>query len=343
MANYRQIHVHMWDEDEWVLDLKPLERYLFIYLFSNPLTSPSGLYKLPMRTMEFHTGLTFEQIIPMLAKFAADGKAYYESGVVYVSNMLKRNMGNLENPSNKLWGRVKSDIMAIPSDNRLKWLCVERLPASCTFKAKLWVQNPMRRPKAPSAPNKPLQAPSSVAPEQEHDQDQEHEKEQEQEQAPSNSPGGGAEIPPRDEYGPTDEPGGPAMMTSAEQKAISGIWQAKMGSLCPPKVLCYIGPKMREYDGVHGRSALEWGIEVLKEGIDGTNNQRGPPPKYMDVIFERWNAEGFQAPRKPYGERVDERADNRDMAERMRRELRRDGIPGDRIEAAIKAELGEGY
>jgi len=45
MANYRQIHTQIW-RDNWFLELRPDEKLLFIYLFSNDNSNLAGIYEI---------------------------------------------------------------------------------------------------------------------------------------------------------------------------------------------------------------------------------------------------------------------------------------------------------
>ena len=56
MAEFRSVKCAMWREDDWFQGLKPDERLLFIYLFTNPSAPVAGIYRLPLRTMAFESG-----------------------------------------------------------------------------------------------------------------------------------------------------------------------------------------------------------------------------------------------------------------------------------------------
>lgn len=88
MAKYRQVHVHIW-KDGWFLDLEPMYKLFFIYLFTNERASISGIYELSRRVMAFESGLTFSEIDGALQAFDTEGKAYYDDGVVWVPNLRK--------------------------------------------------------------------------------------------------------------------------------------------------------------------------------------------------------------------------------------------------------------
>jgi len=108
MANYRQIHVTIW-KDAWFLDLGPDEKLLFIYLFSNELASLSGIYKIPLKVIVFETGFDQKFIEAAFEKFAKDGKAVYQDGVVWVINMRRYNKGG-----DTVEKRVQADVDEIP-------------------------------------------------------------------------------------------------------------------------------------------------------------------------------------------------------------------------------------
>jgi len=98
-----------------LIDLTPLERYLFIYLFTNDLSSISGIYKLPMRVIQNETGLDKEFIQEALDKFQAAKKIFYCDGVMWVVNMRKFHA----NASPRTMAKVNADVCGIP-DGKVK-------------------------------------------------------------------------------------------------------------------------------------------------------------------------------------------------------------------------------
>lgn len=88
MANYRQIHTQIW-RDNWFLELKPDEKLLFIYLFSNDSTNLAGIYEIHESIIAFETGLRPARIREILSKFEADNKVHSKDGIVWIVNMRK--------------------------------------------------------------------------------------------------------------------------------------------------------------------------------------------------------------------------------------------------------------
>ncbi len=116
-AEFRSVQTRMWREDEWYQSLPTDARLLFIYFFTNPSASISGIYRLPLRTVEFESGIPMARIQELLAIFSAAGKVHYEDGTVWVVRMRENQIpGNI---SPKVQIRLDKDVAAIP-DSPLK-------------------------------------------------------------------------------------------------------------------------------------------------------------------------------------------------------------------------------
>lgn len=112
MADFRSVKTAMWREDDWFQELPIDGRLLFIYLFTNPSASVAGIYKLPLRTIVFESGIPLDRVSELLAQFAHDEKAWYENGVVWVRRMREHQLpGKI---SQQLVTRLGRDIDSIP-------------------------------------------------------------------------------------------------------------------------------------------------------------------------------------------------------------------------------------
>jgi DnaD/phage-associated family protein len=110
MAEFRNVHSRIW-KDEWVSDLEPEAKLLFIYLFSNERASICGLYELPLKFIVFETGISKDKVLEILAVFEKEKKVYYRDGIVWVKNLRKYNdSGN----SPKVLVRIQKDLETIP-------------------------------------------------------------------------------------------------------------------------------------------------------------------------------------------------------------------------------------
>lgn len=93
MAEFRSIQTRVWREDDWFQRLPTDARLFWIYLFSNPSASICGIYRLPVATMAFESGLPEERIRELLKQFADAGKAFYEDNTIWVVRMRENQLG----------------------------------------------------------------------------------------------------------------------------------------------------------------------------------------------------------------------------------------------------------
>lgn len=94
MADYRTVQTRMWREDGWFQNLPTDARLLWIYLFTNPSASICGMYRLPIRTITFESGIPEKRVRELLAQFGQEGKAYYEGETVWVVRMRENQLGD---------------------------------------------------------------------------------------------------------------------------------------------------------------------------------------------------------------------------------------------------------
>jgi hypothetical protein len=116
-AEYRSVHTEMWRADDWFQILPTDARLLWIYLFTNPSASVSGIYKLPIRTMANETGLDLNRVAELLAEFKEAKKAYYQDGVIWVRKMREYQLPGKLSP--QLIAHLNKEIAKIP-DGYLK-------------------------------------------------------------------------------------------------------------------------------------------------------------------------------------------------------------------------------
>ena len=86
MAKHRYFDTRFWS-DNFIANLNPLERYLFLYFLLNEHTNICGIYELPLKIMAFETGIDIEMLPKMLKRF--EGKVEYINGWVWVVNFIK--------------------------------------------------------------------------------------------------------------------------------------------------------------------------------------------------------------------------------------------------------------
>lgn len=95
MAKYRQVHTTFWD-DGFVIDLTPEEKYFYLYLMTNNNTTQCGIYELPYRVIEMHTGYNRDTVVKLLQRFKEYGKIEYNEATkeIMLTNWAKYNFIN---------------------------------------------------------------------------------------------------------------------------------------------------------------------------------------------------------------------------------------------------------
>lgn len=120
-ADYRSVQTRMWREDEWFENLDTEARLFWIYLFTNPSSSPAGIFRLTMRTMANESGIPFDRSCELMERFAADKKAYYNGGIVWIVNMRRLQFPDLDGSGAwQVATKIQKDIDDIPDANPLK-------------------------------------------------------------------------------------------------------------------------------------------------------------------------------------------------------------------------------
>lgn len=86
MAKQRNVNTKFWS-DNYISDLNPLDRYLFLYFLTNEHTNISGIYEVPLKTIAYETGLEIDMLKKMLSRL--NPKVVYIDGWVCVKNFQK--------------------------------------------------------------------------------------------------------------------------------------------------------------------------------------------------------------------------------------------------------------
>ena len=110
MAKYRNVHTTFWD-DGFVLDLTPEEKYFYLYLMTNGNTTQCGIYELPYRVIEMHTGYNRETVQKLLQRFVEYGKITYNEATkeIMLNNWAKYNFIN----SPKVKKCIEKELLAV--------------------------------------------------------------------------------------------------------------------------------------------------------------------------------------------------------------------------------------
>lgn len=91
MAKRRMIDTRFWS-DNFIVELNPLDRYLFLYFLTNEHTNICGIYELPLKRIADETGIEKFMIEKMLKRLK--GKVAYIDGWVALKNFAKYQSDN---------------------------------------------------------------------------------------------------------------------------------------------------------------------------------------------------------------------------------------------------------
>lgn len=87
------INTRFWIDD-YISNLDPIEKLLFLYLLTNPYTDICGVYEIPTKHIALETGIDKEMVLKILRRFESEHKVYYENGWVAIVNFAKHQLKN---------------------------------------------------------------------------------------------------------------------------------------------------------------------------------------------------------------------------------------------------------
>lgn len=108
MADFRYIRCSTW-HDDYVLELTPPGKLLFVWAFTNEHVNQAGFMTLHPRTAAFETGLSVEEVEQLLGRFEADGKIRRDGRLVFIVNFPRHQSTSSE----KLLKRISRDLEAL--------------------------------------------------------------------------------------------------------------------------------------------------------------------------------------------------------------------------------------
>lgn len=69
MAKFRQVYVDFWTDPRVLEEMTPEDRYFYLYLLTNPLTTQCGIYQITKKQMAFELGHSMESINSLVDRF----------------------------------------------------------------------------------------------------------------------------------------------------------------------------------------------------------------------------------------------------------------------------------
>ena len=108
---FRMINTKFWD-DNYIIELDPIEKLLFLYFMTNSLTNICGIYEISIKRMSMDTGVDDNMIVKLLSKFSNDGRIFYIDGWIYVKNFTKHQ----KNSSPTVNAGIKRALKDVPDE-----------------------------------------------------------------------------------------------------------------------------------------------------------------------------------------------------------------------------------
>jgi len=146
MAKKRYINTKFWSDD-FIIGLKPLERYFFLYLLTNEHTEICGIYELSMKVIERETDLTNQQIIDILNVLKS--KVVYTDGWVRINNFAKHQAVNpkIEIGIERSLSEIPEDILAKLSNNDIDYNSLSKTTIETELLKPKLILKPKLKPK----------------------------------------------------------------------------------------------------------------------------------------------------------------------------------------------------
>jgi hypothetical protein len=88
MSKNRYINTKFWDDD-YIAELEPLSKLVFLYLLTNANTNIAGVYEITIKRIAYDTGIDREYVKEIISQLKQDGKIDREGDYVALSNFFK--------------------------------------------------------------------------------------------------------------------------------------------------------------------------------------------------------------------------------------------------------------
>lgn len=105
------VNTRFWD-DNYISNLDPIEKLLFLYFLTNTSTNICGVYEIPLKKVANETGLDKEMIIKIIQRFTNDRKIFFQDGWVVVKNFIKHQ--NQKSP--KVQKGIEVELESVPEN-----------------------------------------------------------------------------------------------------------------------------------------------------------------------------------------------------------------------------------
>ncbi len=99
-------------DDKFIIDLDPIEKLLFMYFLTNPLTNVAWIYEISLRRIAFDTWIDKDMVQKIIDRFTESKKIYYIDWYIILANSSKHQ--NIDNAKIKKW--IENVLSWLPKD-----------------------------------------------------------------------------------------------------------------------------------------------------------------------------------------------------------------------------------
>ena len=113
MSEYRQLHRSFWESGS-VEAMDPVEKLLYCYLITSPLSNMEGLYKTTLRRIAFETGIDRDMCVTLFSRLELKHLAGFKDGwacVTQASRHIPASNKTLMIHADRLYAEIPADVM----------------------------------------------------------------------------------------------------------------------------------------------------------------------------------------------------------------------------------------
>ena len=111
MDTGRMIRTKFWSDD-FIGELSPLEKLLYLYLLTNERTNICGAYEVTLRIISFDTGIDQNKVKTILEKFEKSGKILFVKNYIFIKNFAKHQ--NKKSPT--IQKAIENNLALLPQE-----------------------------------------------------------------------------------------------------------------------------------------------------------------------------------------------------------------------------------
>ena len=124
MALYRQIFIEFWKDPKVTEEMSPEDRYVLLYLLTNPYTTQIGIYQITKRQMAFDLGYSTEAVGAILTRFEKNlGLIIYndETREIAIKNWGKY---NLKRGGKPIMDCIKGELSKVKDKKLIEYVAI---------------------------------------------------------------------------------------------------------------------------------------------------------------------------------------------------------------------------